>query len=119
VALAGLPPLAGFLGKFMLLKAALDTPWLVWTWSVVLAGGLAGVIALARSGSLLFYRTQGAADPTMAPPGAATLLPVAGFVLLVVGLTVWAGPLSDYAGATAAQLMAPQQYIDAVLGSAP
>ena len=118
VALAGLPPLAGFLGKFMLLKAALDTPWLVWTWGVVLAGGLAGVIALARSGSLLFYRTQGPADPVMAPPGTADLLPVAALVLLVVGLTLWAGPLSDYAAATAAQLMEPRQYIEAVLGGA-
>ncbi|MFZ3261118.1 MAG: monovalent cation/H+ antiporter subunit D, partial [Thiobacillus sp.] len=57
-AIAGLPPLSGFLGKFMLLKAALDSPLLPWVWSVVLATGLAGMIALARSGSLLFYRTH-------------------------------------------------------------
>ena len=120
VALAGLPPLSGFLGKFMLLKAALDSPLLPWVWSIVLATGLVGVIVLARSGSLLFYRTHSSHDPASqtAPTGAA-LAPVAGLLLLVAGMVVWAGPLSDYATATAAQLLAPQQYIEAVLGTAP
>ncbi|MBW8369507.1 MAG: monovalent cation/H+ antiporter subunit D [Thiobacillus sp.] len=120
VALAGLPPLSGFLGKFMLLKAALDSPLLPWVWSIVLATGLVGVIVLARSGSLLFYRTHSAHDPaSQTAPTVAALAPVAGLLLLVAGMVVWAGPLSDYASATAAQLLAPQQYIEAVLGTAP
>ncbi|MDO9386831.1 MAG: monovalent cation/H+ antiporter subunit D [Thiobacillus sp.] len=118
-AIAGLPPLSGFLGKFMLLKAALDSPLLPWVWSVVLATGLAGMIALARSGSLLFYRTHSPHGPaSLTPPTAVALAPVAGLLLLVAGLVIWAGPLSDYASATAAQLLQPQQYIDAVLGAA-
>jgi multicomponent K+:H+ antiporter subunit D len=32
-------------------------------------------------------------------------------------MVIWAGPLSDYAGATALQLLQPQLYMDAVLGS--
>jgi multicomponent K+:H+ antiporter subunit D len=137
VALSGLPPLSGFLGKFMLLRAALDSPLMPWVWSVVLATGLMGVIALARSGSLLFYRTHSASDATRAsirseseslrardpasqtPPTTATLAPIAGLLLLVAGLMIWAGPLSDFASATAAQLLQPQHYIDAVLGAAP
>jgi formate hydrogenlyase subunit 3/multisubunit Na+/H+ antiporter MnhD subunit len=118
VALAGLPPLSGFLGKFMLLKAALDSPLLIWVWSIVLITGLLGVIALARSGSLLFYRTHSAHDPaSLLRPTTGTLAPVAGLLLLVVGMTIWAGPVSDYAADTAAQLRAPQQYIEAVLGT--
>jgi multicomponent K+:H+ antiporter subunit D len=117
VAIAGLPPLSGFLGKFMLLQAALDSPLLPWVWSIVLLTGLVSVIALARSGSLLFYRTHTPHDPAaLTPPTAAALAPVAGLLLLVAGLVVWAGPLSDYAHATATQLLQPQQYIDAVLG---
>ena len=117
VAIAGLPPLSGFLGKFMLLKAALDSPLLPWVWSIVLLTGLVSVIALARSGSLLFYRTHTPHDPAaLTPATAAALAPVAGLLLLVAGLVVWAGPLSDYAHATATQLLQPQQYIDAVLG---
>jgi multicomponent K+:H+ antiporter subunit D len=52
-------------------------------------------------------------------PTPAALAPVAGLLLLVAGLVIWAGPLSDYASATAAQLLQPQQYIEAVLGAAP
>ncbi len=119
MALAGLPPLSGFLGKFMLLKAALADPLLPWVWGVVLATGLAAMIALARSGSLLFYRTHSAhGDASLAPPCAAALTPVVALLLLVVVFTVWAGPLSGYATATATQLLEPQQYIDAVLGGA-
>jgi multicomponent K+:H+ antiporter subunit D len=119
-AITGLPPLSGFLGKFMLLKAALDSPLQLWVWSIVLLTGLVSVIALARSGSLLFYRTHGSHDPAaLTPPTAAALAPVTGLLLLVAGLVIWAGPLSDYAHSTATQLLQPQQYIDAVLGAAP
>lgn len=120
VAIAGLPPLSGFIGKFMLLKAALGSPLTPWVWGVVLAAGLVSVIALARSGSLLFYRTHSSHDPaSLTPPTNAALAPVAGLLLLVAGLVVWAGPVSDYATATAAQLLDPRQYIEAVLGAAP
>ncbi len=73
VAVAGLPPLSGFLGKFMLLRAALESlpssPLLPWVWGVVLGSGLIIMMALARSGSLLFYRTQssGEAETTVPP----------------------------------------------------
>jgi len=120
IAIAGLPPLAGFLGKFMLLKAALESPLLPWVWGVVLVTGLVGMIALARSGSLLFYRTHTSHDPAVqTPPTPATLAPVAGLLLLLIGMVIWAGPLSEYATATALQLLQPQQYIGAVLGSRP
>jgi multicomponent K+:H+ antiporter subunit D len=104
----------------LLLKAALDSPLLPWVWSVVLATGLAGMIALARSGSLLFYRTHSPHEPaSLTPPTAVALAPVGGLLLLVAGLVIWAGPLSDYAHATATQLLQPQQYIDAVLERTP
>ncbi len=37
-------------------------------------------------------------------------------VVLSVALMVFAGPLYDYAERTAADLLAPQQYIDTVVG---
>jgi multicomponent K+:H+ antiporter subunit D len=119
MAIAGMPPLSGFIGKFMLLKAALASPLLPWVWSVVLVTGLVGLIALARSGSLLFYRTHSSHDPAAQTPTNAALAPVVGLLLLVAGLVIWAGPLSDYASATAAQLLQPQLYIGAVLGTTP
>ncbi|NTV88394.1 MAG: monovalent cation/H+ antiporter subunit D, partial [Burkholderiaceae bacterium] len=79
--------------------------------------GLVGVIALARSGSLLFYRSHASAGPgALTPPSNAALAPVAGLPLLLIGLVVWAGPLSEASAAIAAQLLDPQQYIEAVLG---
>ena len=118
-AIAGMPPLSGFLGKFMLLKAALDSPLMPWVWGVVLVAGLVGMIALARSGSLLFYRTHSPHNlASLTAPSYAALAPIAGLLLLVAGLVIWAGPLSAYASATAAQLLQPQQYIEAVLGTA-
>ena len=36
IAMAGLPPLSGFLGKLLVLDAAFETPLMVWIWVIVL-----------------------------------------------------------------------------------
>ena len=119
VLMAGMPPLSGFLGKFLLLRAALDHPALPWVMASVLSAGLLSMIVLARSGSLLFYRvpaTEGAAaEPT---PIAGELAPIVGLLLLCLALTIWAGPVTDFTRATAQQLLQPYQYVHAVLGQA-
>jgi multicomponent K+:H+ antiporter subunit D len=58
VLISGLPPLSGFLGKWMLLQAALEVPSMPWVFALVLGVGLLTIVALARSGSLLFYRPE-------------------------------------------------------------
>lgn len=118
VAIVGLPPLSGFLGKFLLLRAALEHAWLPGVMAALLVAGLLSLITLARSGSLLFYRTYSAA-PHLAGSSrvlAAELTPVVGLLLLVVALTVAAGPAAEFAQATASQLLKPHHYIQAVLG---
>lgn len=118
VALAGLPPLAGFLGKLLLLRAALGQAALPWVYAVVLGAGLLALIALARSGSLLFYRTQSAMRAVAGQPAAVAveLVPVAGLLALIVGLSVAAGSTVEYTQAAAAQLMQPDHYVQTVLG---
>jgi multicomponent K+:H+ antiporter subunit D len=121
ILLAGLPPLSGFLGKFLLLKAAMVHPAWVWILTLVLVGGLLGMIALARSGSLLFFRTlppPEGSEHSAPPPAAslASLLPVLGLLGLTLGMTVAAGPLHQLASATAEQLLQPYLYVHAVLG---
>jgi multicomponent K+:H+ antiporter subunit D len=119
VTLVGLPPLSGFLGKFMLLRAALESPLLPWVWATVLVTSLVSLVALARTGTLLFYRTHGSQPSAAAEtPTLATAAPIAGLVVLVIGLVAGAGPLSDYAAATASQLLQPGLYVGAVLGGA-
>lgn len=119
MALVGLPPLAGFLGKFLLLRAAFDHAWFPMVTAVVLVGGLLTLIALARSGSLLFYRAH---PHRLAPPATRTALvtelaPVAGLLMLIGALTLAANPAVAYAQATASQLMQPQAYLHSVLGA--
>lgn len=120
ILMAGLPPLSGFLGKFLLLRAAVQHPALPWVMAIVLGAGLLSMIALARSGSLLFYRPH-ASDAEVAQPAVSAwalsieLAPASALLMLCLALTLWAGPVSDYAQATAEQLLQPYHYVRAVL----
>jgi len=55
IAMTGLPPLSGFIGKLLILSSALNHPDFFWILGVILLSGLLMIIAMARSGSLLFY----------------------------------------------------------------
>jgi len=117
VLLAGLPPLSGFIGKFMILRAALTHPQLVWIMAVILITSLLALIALARSGSLLFYKVQGVPEPVNITSSAVftEIMPIIGLLSLCLGLVLFAGPVSDYLQLTAEQLRQPAGYIRAVL----
>jgi multicomponent K+:H+ antiporter subunit D len=119
VAIAGLPPFGGFLGKSMLLAASLSGPWAVGVWGVVLLSSLGMVVALARAGSTVFWKAerpnamQAAAAQASAPERGALALLIAA----ACGVVLWAGPIARYAEATALQLLDREAYIDAVLGA--
>lgn len=134
IAMAGMPPLSGFVGKLLVLDAVADHPLWVWAWAVVLGTSLVAILGFARAGSVLFWKAHEAAPAASAPvrgaaggpapapadqpaPGAA--LGAAGaLIALVVALTVFAGPAMRLAEATAAQLHDRRDYIAAVLGTA-
>ncbi len=93
ILLAGLPPLSGFLAKFLLLRAALDHPAWPWILTTVLVAGLLALIALARAGSLLFFRSAalgrgGELTATVIPAAQA---PVPGMSPLSAGSTLPGG----------------------------
>lgn len=126
VAVAGVPPLAAFMGKALLLQAAGTTPWAGWVVAGVLASSLMVMVALARAGSVLFWergsgpalgRPDRAQDPT-GQPGLARAATI-GALAAVVLCAVAAGPIARYTAATAAQLFTPQGYVTAVLGARP
>ena len=116
---AGLPPLPGFLGKVMLLKASWDSPMQAWVWSVVLAVGFLSILALARAGSLLFWNVR--PDLPAAASGASPRLVWPTLILCLMGvvMSAYAAPLQRYTDATAAQLLDRAGYARAVLGIDP
>ncbi|HPN09241.1 MAG TPA: monovalent cation/H+ antiporter subunit D [Syntrophales bacterium] len=114
VAVAGMPPFSGFLGKALLLAAAGDGPPALGLYTAVLGGGLLILIALSRAGSTLFWRQTETAAPGGTPDpvrlGAAVLL-LAAAPILVIG----AGPILAYLDGAAGQLLSPAVYIAEVL----
>ncbi len=131
IAMTGLPPLSGFIGKLLILDAAGASPLVWWVWAAVLIGSLVAVVGFARAGSQIFWRSHqvGLVAPTrkeheddianIPEPAVATaplpMIATGGLLAAMVGLTVFAGPVHRSLDATAAQLFAPQPYIDAVL----
>ena len=124
IAVVGLPPLSGFLGKVLLLQAAQAHDAAALVWAVVLGNAFLALVAMARAGSLVFWHTD-TAEPASAPmpmpawqPAkvlAADALPALLLMGCIVALTAAAGPAADYAAATASQLLQPAGYIDSVL----
>lgn len=121
MAAASLPPFAGFVAKAMLLSAAEPTPFFAWSWVVVLGAGLAVIIALARAGSLVFWKApDGLYElPARLLAGGAQRFGIAWFTFALVAVSLGAGPLADYARATAEQLLARGPYIEAVFSAEP
>ncbi len=120
VTIAGLPPLSGFVGKLMVLEAARPTPSAVVTWSVLLVAALVVIVAVARVGSALFWRTvPGPADAAGRPLDGRAVGAVAGLLACLLGLVVWGGAATSYAWDTARQIADPSGYVDAVLGPDP
>ncbi len=121
MAMAGLPPLSGFVGKLLILKGAANDSAAIWIWAVILVTSLVAVIGFARAGSLLFWKSvtveAGGSGRAATAPSASVPLGIASLlVVATLALTVFAAPVMDYLDATAGQLFDPRGYIGAVLG---
>jgi len=119
IAMAGLPPLSGFIGKLLILDASYTSSWAVWVWVVVLASSLVSVVGFARAGSIVFWKANSAAvdedDPVQTPPNPLSYVATGGLIAMLAAHTAFGGYAHAYTIATAEQLFAPQPYIDAVL----
>jgi len=119
IAMAGLPPLSGFLGKLLILDAAFEGQYMVWIWAVVLGASLISVVGFARAGSIVFWKSASLEHPEdhvqVPPPSPLSYVAVGGLIALLVLHTVFAGPMTRYATAISEQLFAPDAYISIVL----
>lgn len=119
IAMAGLPPLSGFLGKLLVLDAAYGSDLMVWIWVIVLGSSLISIVGFARAGSILFWKSHSvvpAADaPELSRPAALSYVAVGGLIALLLAHTVFAGQVHEFTIKMAGQLFAPQPYISTVV----
>ena len=123
---AGLPPLSGFIGKFVLLSALVpelsaDTAridaLLTWVLPVLIVlSGLCALVALSRVGIRFFWTPVDREAPLLR---VVEFVPIAVLVGVCVFISVRAEPVMRYAAATADALYCPAGYIDAVLSARP
>jgi multicomponent K+:H+ antiporter subunit D len=121
--IAGLPPLSGFVAKFALLTAALNTagvsgsggpiPPASWALLVLLIlSGLASLIAMTRAGIRAFWAAPDRAVPRVR---IIEMGPVAMLLVLCALQTIQAGPIMRFMDATATGLHDPSDYVREVL----
>lgn len=144
IAVVGLPPLSGFLGKLMILDATGDDPWMAGIWATILITSLISLVGFGRAGSILFWKSHELdpepgndtdEDKRPAPGPIPTkletdepiqdvddsaapwlaFLAVGGLLAGSVAMTVFAGPLSEHLQQTADQLTRPALYYESVL----
>jgi multicomponent K+:H+ antiporter subunit D len=119
VAIIGLPPLAGFIGKLALL-AAMPEPVAQWAWPLILGTSLLALIALANAGSQLFWRApEGEPSGKARPAGRSEWAAVLLLLGAGLGLVGFGGPVLQYTEDSARQLLAPAGYRAALLQAVP
>jgi len=118
IAMVGMPPLAGFIGKLLILEAGREAAQTAVVWTAILVTSLLLIVGFARTGIRIFW--------TATPPGKGELPPAApvvptlivgGMIAVVAGLSLFAGPVMDDMTAVAEQLLSPQRYTATVLES--
>ncbi len=115
IAVVGLPPLSGFVGKILLLQAAAQDLNAVWFWSVILVASFFSLVALSRTGSTLFFKTESDTVKEVRA-GRASLVAVVALLAASPLLAIYGSAVSGFTTAAAEQLMQPRHYIEGVLG---
>ena len=113
--LAGIPPLSGFWGKLVLVKAGLDSGHHGVT-AVALAVSLLTLYSMTKLWNEAFWKQPPGPGPASSRVPWTELGPVAALAAVTVAVGLGAGPLFDLASRAAAQLADPGQYVEAVLG---
>lgn len=110
IAMVGLPPLSGFVGKILLLQALSAQAAL--TWSAILLGSLVTMVGFARAGSALFWREDASLPRQNGHLQPAAIFAISLLLACLIALTFMAGALTDWLAVMVEQLRNPTAYID-------
>ncbi|WP_413700922.1 proton-conducting transporter membrane subunit [Psychromonas sp. KJ10-10] len=103
IAMIGLPPLSGFIGKALLLKATFTSDWMVASWALILISSFVTLVATSRATSYLFWKASGEA-PETDKVHSMELIPLFLIVLLLLCLVVFANDVESFTQTVAKQL---------------
>ncbi len=123
ILLIGLPPLSGFIAKFVILSALFNPDMLSqatnisaaswWFTALLILSGLATLIAMSRSGIHTFWAPS--VDTPLPRVLLIEIVPIAALLCVTLILTIQAGPVMRFMEATATNLHTPQPYIEGVI----
>ncbi len=116
--LAGVPPLSGFFGKLVLIRAGLGIEQFVLV-AAALGVSLLTLFSMTKIWAEAFWKPL-PAETAVNPPGGGMALmlgPIVTLAVLAVVMGVAAGPFFDLAQQAGNQLTNPEPYIRAVLGA--
>jgi len=122
LSLAGLPPLSGFFAKFIVIRAAIEAEAYGVT-AIALVVGLLTLYSMIKIWAEVFWKAapeDGDTDPYPAISLREMWLiaaPVVGLAACTLLIGLNAEPIHALAEASAEQLLAPERYIEAVLGA--
>lgn len=116
LALAGIPPLNGFISKVALVRGGVDSEQWV-TLGLVVGGGILTLLYMTRAYVLIFQTKRNADSAQMKDPakGDSVLAPMI-LLTLAILIGLYARPLVEISEMAVAQMMDTSQYINAVLG---
>ncbi|WP_137042501.1 monovalent cation/H+ antiporter subunit D [Pseudolabrys sp. FHR47] len=116
IATVGLPPLAGFIGKLLILDAGRAASAAATVWPAILITSLLLTIGFARGGIRIFWKpSPSLEEPAQRAVPAGPVAVIAGMIVVIAGLSLFAGAVMDDLTAMAEQLRSPERYIAAVL----
>lgn len=114
LAVIGMPPLSGFISKVWLLKATIGAPYSFVLWAFYLFASLAVLVGVSKAGSTVFWNHQ--SSTLKKPQGKITQnieeeqvhpAQLVALIILIAAaplMSIFAGPLSEYAIGAATQL---------------
>ncbi|WP_458526721.1 Na+/H+ antiporter subunit D [Onishia taeanensis] len=122
LSLAGMPPLSGFFAKFIVIRAGIEAEAYGVTFIALLVG-LLTLYSMIKIWAEVFWKAspEDEGEATHRAVGHREMwlmaTPVVGLALCTLFIGLNAEPLYDLAEASAGQLLAPERYIQAVLGT--